>query len=82
MMAAVQVDYNGYGKRYFGSGNGDNEYGKKYPVERIGIQVFIERYKVDVYTIQHEFNAHEHGNHIASCKQPVHAYKKQACTNE
>jgi|LakMenEpi03Aug12_release.lakeMendotaPanAssembly.Ray.scaffolds.fasta_scaffold469969_2 hypothetical protein len=82
MMAAVQVDYNGNGECHFGSGNGDYEDGKEYPIQRIGIQVLIAGYKVDVYTIQHELDTHEYGNHITPCKQAIHAYKKQARTDE
>jgi hypothetical protein len=82
MMTAVQVNDNGNGNGNFGSGNGNNENGKEYPVERIGIQVLIECYKVDVHTIQHELNTHEDSNHIAPGKQAIHAYKKQAGTDE
>lgn len=77
-MTAVQVDNNGNGKRYFCSGNGDNKYGKEYPVECIGVQVFIKGYKIDVDAVEHEFDTHEHGNHIAPGKQAVHANEKQA----
>jgi hypothetical protein len=81
-MAAVQVDNNGNSKRYFGSSNRNNKNGKEYPVECIGVQVFIEGNKVDIDAIQHELYAHKNGNHIAPGKQPVHAYEKQACANE
>jgi hypothetical protein len=78
MMAPVQIDYNSYGHRCFGSCNGYDKYGEEYPVQFTRIQVFIECHKIDINAIQNDFNSHQHGDHITTGEESVHADEKQS----
>jgi hypothetical protein len=75
-VASVQVnDYrNGY--RSFRSGNGYYKQGKENAIQLIGVQVFVECHKIDVHTIQDQFDRHQHGDQVAPGEQPIHADKK------
>jgi hypothetical protein len=76
-MVPVQINDNGYCNGRFGSGNGNNEQGKENAIQLIGVQVFIKSDEVDVHTVQHQLNGHQHGDQVAPREQAVHANKEQ-----
>ena len=67
-----------YGQCYFGRSYGYNKYGKKYTLQLAGPQILVNGHKIDIDTIEHQFNAHKQRNHVAPGKQAVHAYKEEA----
>jgi hypothetical protein len=81
-MAAIQVDNDRDRYRGFRRRDGDDKNGEEYSIQFTGIEVFIERNKVDVNAVKDKFNAHQHRDHIAPGEQAVHANKKQRCTYE
>lgn len=73
-------DGNGYG--CFGSGNGNDKKRKKQTVQLMIPQVFVKGNEVDVNAVQHQFNSHQHGDHIPAREETVNAYEKQRGTED
>jgi hypothetical protein len=44
--------------------------------QAVGIEVMVESNKVDVHGIQHQLDAHQHGDHIPADKYAQQSYKK------
>jgi hypothetical protein len=81
-MTSVQINNDRYGYSCFRRCNGNDEDGKENTVQLLREQVFVEGHKIDIHTIQHQFNGHEHGDHIPSGEQAIHANEEQGCTYE
>ena len=39
-------------------------------------QIFIKGYKIQVHTIQYQFNTHQHSNEVSPGKEAIHANKE------
>src|SRR6185312_3611355 len=79
-MVSIQVNNNCDRHRSFGSSNGNDEDGKEYTIQLIGVQVFIKSHKIDVHTVQHQLDRHQQGDQVPAGKQAVHANEKQGRT--
>jgi len=75
-MATVQVDDDRDGNGSFSGSDRDDKQGKKQPIQLTGPQVFIERYKIQVHTVQDKFNAHEHRHKVSPGKKAIDANEK------
>ena len=81
-MAPVKIydDRNGSGR--FCCCDGDDENCKENSVEPVGPNVFIEGDKVQVHTVQHQFNTHQHGNQVPPGEESVHSDKEECGADE
>jgi hypothetical protein len=70
-MASVQVydDRDGYSG--FGGGDGDNENGEEKAIQAVRPEVFIEGDEIQADAVQHQFNAHQHGNEVPARKESI-----------
>jgi hypothetical protein len=75
-MTPVQIDDDSNGHCRLCCSDRDDKNGKEDPIQLFWIQVLIEHYKIDIYAIEDKFNCHQHGDHVATCKQSVHADKE------
>jgi hypothetical protein len=75
-VAAIQIDDDRDGDSGFSRSYRDDKYGEKDAVEFFRIEIFIKHNKVDVHTIQNQFNRHQHGNEITPGEQAIHPDKE------
>ena len=54
---------------------------KKNPSSLFGHKYLLNAIKL-VHTIQYQFNAHQHGNQISSCKETIYTDEKQCSADE
>ncbi len=72
----VYVDDQRNGHRGFYCSNGYDNKGKKLSVQMTGIEVMVEGHKVDVDSIQHQFQRHQDGDEAPANNESVHANEK------
>jgi hypothetical protein len=76
VVTSVKVNNNGNGNSSFRSGDRNYEDRKKQAVQFIREEVFVEGNKIDIYTIQNQFQRHQHRDHVPTGKKAVHANKE------
>jgi hypothetical protein len=79
-MAPIQINNDGYGNSCLRSRYRNDKNGKEHPVEPLRVKVFVERYKIDIHTVQDQLDSHEHGDQVAAGEQSIHADKEQRRT--
>jgi hypothetical protein len=62
----IQVDDDSDSKGNFRGGHHYDEHGEKDAFQLVRIQIFVERYEIDIDTVQDEFQRHQHGNEITA----------------
>jgi hypothetical protein len=60
----------------------NHEYCKKYTIQFMLPQIFIESNKVEVNAVQYQFYAHQHGDQVSPGEKTKYAYKKQGGTDK
>lgn len=78
----VNMNDDGNGNSGFGSGNGNDKECKEHSIQLMIPQVFVKSNEVDVNAVQHQFNGHQHGDHIPAREETVNAYEKQCGTED
>lgn len=76
-MTAVEINDNGNGHSSFSGCNGNNKNGKKYSVQFIRPEVFIEGDKIQVHAVQNKLNGHQQGDHISAGQEAINANKEE-----
>lgn len=75
-MTSVKIDDDGNSHCGFCCSYGNDKDGEEDSVHLFREKVFVESNEIDVDAIQHQLNGHQHRNHIAACKEAIHADEK------
>ena len=67
----------------FSSSNGDHEDGEHLASNQLAIEIAGECHQVDVHSIEHQFNAHQHPNSVAAIDQtPDTSAEQNGCQSQ
>jgi hypothetical protein len=77
LVAAIQVDNNGYSDSCFRSGDRNDKQGKEDTIQPVRVEVFVESDKIDIHAVQDQFDGHEHTDQVTAGEQAKDADKEK-----